>query len=271
MTSLAARPRPAIPFKPIHDIPNTSSSSTQRWCSTCNKPIPLAQVLKTCAMCREKDKKKREKIAKRKADGVDAHAIKRVKLEPKDASNANTLHDGVVKMQQEAHAEEITRFDASKNEYAAPAPYQNASRLLDELRLRANTCAVVFSGTYSLVANPKIDNARRIELVAREVRKIAKYTYDHKAPLALDKTDGDSCATQCFRCTCSSGGPSVKLTSVLTTKGPSDLSRWFAKPVPIPTAHGHCGGTVRIRAEDDASHPLGIKGQKVTVWIQHPE
>lgn len=56
--------------------------------------------------------------------------------------------------------------------------YQTASEMYKRLnKLALKSKPVDFEGSYSIVADPAVDNGKRASLVARDIRKIAHFSF----------------------------------------------------------------------------------------------
>lgn len=81
-----------------------------------------------------------------------------------------------------------------------------------------------------------------------------------------------------YSCTCGNHGqPRTSLLHTIATGEPvqlkrrqSDLTVWAGlKPKASAPPSAICKGKILITSEDDDSHPAGIKGQRITVKIEH--
>ncbi|KAF4622643.1 hypothetical protein D9613_009042 [Agrocybe pediades] len=187
--------------------------------------------------------------------------------------------------------------------------YQSASMLYDSLKRRVSSSSSSFlqyHGFHSIVAVSTIDHRKRVELVAKDIRKIARVSFQHNKPEATHNfvTGGES---HVYRCTCLGYEPAP-------TAASSSSSSSASAPVKMKGSHGdlmrqaralekekerereqakvkarlslgsgsgsglldgfltvprNCGGTVKIAVEDDLRHRL-VKGQRISVIIRHP-
>jgi hypothetical protein len=114
-----------------------------------------------------------------------------------------------------------------------------------------------FHGTYSIVAAPDIGKRQRVNIVVDNLRQLAKIPFRYvsmPSPLSsrilntpptsqcrhdklVDKTSVETFRSESFTCLCRKA----------------------------------CGGMIQVSVEDDNSHWLHVKGQKITVDVRHPD
>lgn len=133
-----------------------------------------------------------------------------------------------------------------------------------------------------------IDNAKRVEMVTNDLRKIARLPFECVAPQQDKIENADLCLRSHkypemaydfetraritkFKCTCL--GYEAPKPQPMTLNGNSgDLMKKArhaantATPVQMPRA---CGGRVTITAVDDRTHPLRLVGQRIVVLVEH--
>jgi hypothetical protein len=99
-------------------------------------------------------------------------------------------------------------------------------------------------------------------------------SYDEPSPLGSDLS---------YKCTCIAHGqthqpqPRTSLLHTIAAGEPrplkrrqSDLAIWAGlKPKNVVLSTTKCKGRIVVSAEDDDSHPVGIKGQRITVKVEH--
>ncbi|KAF8063619.1 hypothetical protein FPV67DRAFT_254934 [Lyophyllum atratum] len=263
-------------------MPSGSSLTPQleetRACSKCKRDrIPVSDWRKSCAECREKKKIEKARYAqkvkllaagvatkgKRKAEDepdVLQSMKKRFKKSYATGSGTNGLDSA-----------ETTSFATAEHDNTE---YQSATDMYKAMKVLSKKSH--FRGSFSIVTKAEIDHRRRTIIVVDDLRKIAKIPFEHDH--AIKPTSGASYRIA-FRCTCLAAptimkpSPNIGATPMPSSlkRKQSDLTTWVGlKPdVADREARTRCKGKVTIVAEDDASHFLGIKGQKVTVTIGH--
>ncbi|KAH9932669.1 hypothetical protein B0H21DRAFT_760556 [Amylocystis lapponica] len=227
-------------------------------------------------------------LGKRKADEMDDHPD----VEVEHASRPPCVQSSPDACEQYQHSLQLcAALSTTLNKYydaclssSEPPPYVN------------------FRGTYSVVADAKIPKSKRAELASTELRRVAKLPHSNKT---CDQMSS-KIWTESFQCDCSRGRarpvPSPAASQTPSASPPelslnsckpaplkrtqSNLSHWIlsagAKPkAAVPVKPGDGAGaaaatssaappdSVRISAEDDNSHPLGIKGLKIVVVVEH--
>ncbi|PPQ75772.1 hypothetical protein CVT26_000889 [Gymnopilus dilepis] len=200
-----------------------------------------------------------------------------------------------------------------KAEVADPGKeYQTATALYESLKKRVKKAAnstsasklLRFKGFHSIIKVDTIDHQKRVELVAQDLRKIVRLSFEHTKPEASYDFKSQA-RTLTFKCTCLGYEPapapppapaaarSASTPPAFAAKGTSgDLIRqaraWMASAlnatssvgsagaaqVPAPQTQSvgiprFCGGVVKITALDDTRHPLGIVGQRVVISVEH--
>ncbi|KII90454.1 hypothetical protein PLICRDRAFT_533106 [Plicaturopsis crispa FD-325 SS-3] len=270
-----------------------------RACSICKHAIPLEQAWKTCTRCRERgrEQNRRSRQRKRASDAASSEADATMALDSDDAEGGPTLssmkealdvakrkaRDSPAGKPPAAKRPKLADYGSSSKSKQpesewykgiAPTTYQNVFDFLERVatlvETKKKTARVQFGGTYSIVAMPGIDHARRIERVAADVRDTAKLPYDDR-PLGTSHEGKVGTrykvwtSTYVCKCCCPTGAA--------PQKSPRPAASASASPytsLPLgPPQRSVCGGTVHIRVEDDDSHPLKFVGQKISLWVEH--
>ncbi|KAF8970917.1 hypothetical protein BDZ97DRAFT_1409125 [Flammula alnicola] len=178
---------------------------------------------------------------------------------------------------------------------AAPAPvvphfskgakeYQLATALYEAVKRRIQKCSSTqskmnFSGYHAIVAVSTIDNLKRVEMVVKDLRKIARLPFDYtKSDQSYDFET--RARTSTFQCTCLGHAPvqaaaphpqaAVPTGSMKGTQGDLIRKARAMNAVSGLTVPRLCGGRVVVTAVDDGTHPLRIVGQRIIVRVEHP-
>jgi hypothetical protein len=165
------------------------------------------------------------------------------------------------------------------------------------------TSPITYQGCYSIIAESSIGHSKRIKLFGKELKTVVGlkfkcvsiiillfttiviyisvfffFWYSRETSMTRSATGTSDSKT--FSCECGYVPASQKAPAPSASNGivpqeikrtQSDLSRWFGGPSTSSMASPmHCGGTVCLSAEDDDSHWLGIKGQKIVIKVEHP-
>ncbi|PPQ78769.1 hypothetical protein CVT25_010642 [Psilocybe cyanescens] len=164
--------------------------------------------------------------------------------------------------------------------------YQTATALYESLKKRvakasANTDTskfLQFHAFHAIVAIGTIDNQKRLELVAKDLRKICRVLFDHHNPTKLYNFETmGRIATYTCRCLGNLVIPDAPppASSKASKKGAQgDLIKQarLARSVEASalTVPRICGGKVKITIVDDGRHPINIPGQRISISIEHP-
>ncbi|KII90453.1 hypothetical protein PLICRDRAFT_39001 [Plicaturopsis crispa FD-325 SS-3] len=201
-----------------------------------------------CQSCRDRVKKYREKQReKQQLDAIPAQekgsvvAVADVNTaENPGVTNVETATTAAVKRKSPTTAPPPSKR-AKLPDQAPTTDYQYLSNLLASLAAAGLKGRVQLSGTYSIIAEPHIDHEQRIGRVSGALRE--KLPHDLQ-PLPNAESTAPNARTHTYACRCAEAASAHYYRSA-------------------------CGGTVRIRVEDDGTHPLGLAGQKISVWVEH--
>ncbi|KAF8810849.1 hypothetical protein BYT27DRAFT_7161397 [Phlegmacium glaucopus] len=159
--------------------------------------------------------------------------------------------------------------------------YQTASSLYDALKSKAlssypasneGTQFLQFHGSHTIVAVSSINNTKRIYLVAKDLRKIARLSFELGDAMVLPDPSAPGSATLSYPCNCLGHTRAVAPPGPQKSNGPGFLVRWaragFASTASqaVPRM---CGGKVNVTVLDDNTHPLNILGQQIIVCVEH--
>jgi len=157
------------------------------------------------------------------------------------------------------------------------------SKLDGNLRDDVLTEKFQFHGSYSIVADPNVDNRKRVSLVVQEFRKTGKLRF---SAAAIKHASSITESFKIYHCHCSHGKVSsastkgkeraveempTSLSTSLSKSGKGTVKDWLDKAGDVPSTLNVCGGIVKILVQNDRSHPLDdIVGQKITILVRHP-
>ncbi|KAE9410706.1 hypothetical protein BT96DRAFT_1011457 [Gymnopus androsaceus JB14] len=247
-------------------------------CSACSSPPDPGY--KTCTRCRARRNAQSHQAKQRKKDAMQLLAASYAKLnaskpvvlsetlkrKSKDEGDSTPVRkkkrvERILKSYKTANAEPVNMV--SKDDNAAMKfgkEYQTASEMYKRLnKLALKSKPVDFEGSYSIVADPAVDNGKRASLVARDIRKIAHFSFNHKAALGPAIQSRTSYSLR-FQCTCAPKGDEKSKKHSLA----ASLNRGKDN-----AAGGLCQGKVQVMVMEDLRHPMGIVGQQIRVHIHH--
>lgn len=148
-----------------------------------------------------------------------------------------------------------------------------------------------FHGSHTIVAVSSINNVKRINLVATDLRKIARLSFELRLDFLCDillyidirpffrlgnaiLSPGPSgSATLSCPCNCLGHTQAVAPPGPGKSNGPGSLVRWARANVASTASQAvprMCGGKVNVTVLDDNTHPLNILGQQIIVRVEHP-
>ncbi|OBZ73736.1 hypothetical protein A0H81_06120 [Grifola frondosa] len=228
------------------------------------------------------------RLGKRKAEVFAEEGDKRTRIALRHSSNTRMLfqtESGLL----DALSAALQSYYASSLASSSQLPYIN------------------FHGTYSIIADPRIKLRKRVEMLSAKLKKTVKLPHSGKTYI---QSISAASWMEILHCDCSRRGarhssqvppssqstPSSQLSQSSRTPGSSQttvplkraqskLSHWIlsnakstacdatASSSTISTPRNDvpgCGGRIYITAVEDGSHPLGFKGQKIDVIIEHP-
>ncbi|CAK5262056.1 unnamed protein product [Mycena citricolor] len=134
-----------------------------------------------------------------------------------------------------------------------------------KLRYPATGTGVSLRCTYALVADPAVDHKARAGLVAQELRQKTSLSF---GTLVHHKYRTSTSYTLVMTCTCSPPGEIKRASSDIFLHFAA-LSNKMHSSVKAGSSINECSGRVKIRVEEDKSHPRWI-GQRVKIFIDHP-
>ncbi|KDQ58228.1 hypothetical protein JAAARDRAFT_69474 [Jaapia argillacea MUCL 33604] len=187
--------------------------------------------------------KKRKADSETESELTKKIAKLRANISPKGTSSHSTSHPPTISnfiTPIEYQTSEILLRDASNYllEHSCLADGQR--------HLASKTTRVGFSGTYSIVSEPKVGNKERVWMVSNDLKVIpiaSKSLNPASKPGYFEKT---------FKC---SNAPLADRASGSKSGSPKGIE---------------CDAIISISSQHDSSHPLGFWGQTVVVRISHP-
>ncbi|KAG6860143.1 hypothetical protein C0995_015248 [Termitomyces sp. Mi166 len=262
-----------ITFSIAMDSSSSKNSEETRPCTKCKASIiSVTDSRKWCANCREKARLRSAQRAQQKRvlletqDGQDdGNVLRELKRKMEGHADATqqekkrlkTSHvSGDIKRKVDGEVKNkkvLLSLFSALNAYTMVQTkpgnryeYQTASEMYNKLHTFSKTKKYLFSGHYSIIADPEIDHNQRVKLVAKDLRKIAKIPFD------------------CL-------GQGTKSVATLYSR---DSNAIASSPLGSPVDRQadsvpRCKGIIKVMSQDDSSHPLGIAGQKITVTIEH--
>ncbi|KAG6878363.1 hypothetical protein C0992_008259 [Termitomyces sp. T32_za158] len=145
--------------------------------------------------------------------------------------------------------------------------YQTSAEMYNKLNICSKTKKYLFNGRFSIIANPEIDNNKRVTIVAKDLRKLGNVPFEGTS---IKSFVGEDIFGATFQCSCLDPG-TRKPVATLYNRNPNEIAfspAGFVVHTPtndIP----RCKGTIKVISQDDDSHPLGIAGQKITIIVEH--
>ncbi|KJA16219.1 hypothetical protein HYPSUDRAFT_47523 [Hypholoma sublateritium FD-334 SS-4] len=144
--------------------------------------------------------------------------------------------------------------------------YQTASAMYESLKRRMLVQKKLkFHGHHAIVAVSTISHAQRVQMVANDLRKIARLSFEHTK--GNESHDFQTMTRKLtFQCTCL-GYDQVKPTMKGNAGDLIKMAR-LASGSGIMTPRV-CGGKIVVSAGDDTTHPLNLLGQRIVVSVEH--
>ncbi|KAF5367529.1 hypothetical protein D9758_003604 [Tetrapyrgos nigripes] len=217
----------------------------------------------------------------------DKHSKKRKAEEPADdrevvQKRAKDFLDAVVPANDapSATSKPVQPEDSTGDEYqTASHLYRGLKRLKLSSQPPSSNPRVRFHGKHSIVVDPDIDNTKRAALVARDVSKLGRLSFNHRSTISPPILSA-SFLSLSFRCTCSeqasetSGQGTVKKPTPMNSsagkdtskKTKGDLKRKDAEAAGSQTKA--CKGVIEVTAENDSSNQY-MSGQKISIRVWH--
>ncbi|KAL0573010.1 hypothetical protein V5O48_008956 [Marasmius crinis-equi] len=295
----------------IPEQPNIIQVPTKRKCKGTGCSAIVIAPNATCLSCRAKRKAKRQEDAFKNATNTEIvrmvvgedGKVKR-KREDGATSDATTKRKKVqgIALDGENKRKSKPFVELKPGEMNE---FQNELEMVKQLKKVAKR-PTTFYACYSIVADPSVPYRKQATVVARNIKKSANISFNHKDVLQTETTS--TSFSNIYRCTCHlKAGPSKKkaLTSWLsssqekkgngapvqedvTMAGPIAYPLMMAAPL-VPSVADirnklagsgtssvvqdapltPCSGRIEVTAEEDRSHPLGILGQRIVVRIHH--
>ncbi|KAJ3976766.1 hypothetical protein EV361DRAFT_944955 [Lentinula raphanica] len=230
-------------------------------CNMCRKIADKGY--KSCSDCRKKQnayrKQKKDRI---KLGGATFMFDEKTTVEHNPSSSSSGLKRKAVEelddtLERMKKRLQKKRVDASSEDRMAfGTEFQTAEEMHHEVKglVRKNT-RLNYKACYSVVADPDCNVAKRAKQVTRDIRKISRVPFNHKATIATP-TQSSSLHALKFRCTCTS------------EQKPVDKHNAAAGSASTPDCTS-CQGEVEITVMNDSRHPSGIAGQQIRIHIHH--
>ncbi|KXN84672.1 hypothetical protein AN958_12050 [Leucoagaricus sp. SymC.cos] len=177
--------------------PDTGDLLQFRMCSSCRRPsVPLGESKKTCSKCREKQKRQqaKAKLAAAELEGENTHSQflksgfpdRGLKRKPEKTLQGleGEQPRRALKMMKHALNDAIRTPSVEPVRTTVHTEYQKASSLYDAVKLAASANIVCnFAGCHSIVRSNVIDNNKRTQLVAKDLRKIVRIPFKYDVPI----------------------------------------------------------------------------------------
>ncbi|KAF9466668.1 hypothetical protein BDZ94DRAFT_1305909 [Collybia nuda] len=273
-----------------------------RPCNQCTRGrIPVADTKKSCKTCRDKrrnyNQTKKRKLsalatiqepnsstntlsvsaapsAKRKVD----EAFKDAEGREEDISKVlERMKKRLIKQIYEPGTSNTSASSTKvKNQDPNYIEFQTATDMYRALKSQSKSKAFHFHGSFSIIAVSSVDNSKRERLVTQELRKIAKLSFEYDKPKLLG-------SVLVYNCACTNYSQLLRpqpRTSPLNTMVGGEPAPRKHRPSDLAVSVGLdsggtnlspvvCTGKILVSSEDDHSHPMGIRGQKITVRVEH--
>ncbi|KAK0462943.1 uncharacterized protein EV420DRAFT_1521772 [Desarmillaria tabescens] len=204
-----------------------------RRCNICKAHISSSSLWKRCDDCRRKRTAEHRRWREGKKGRLSLFPASSTAVTvPLKRKAAQLETDGPSKRPKAmTHGKETKQQDCQFHPTWKPVSLTHMHEELRDLPQKQDAC---LHASHSIIASADIDHLQRARLVAHDLRGYQLISSKRKTYI----TDIPGGCSLLFSCACL--GPSID-----------------------------CLGSTRITVEDDMSHPLGIKGQKISVVIHH--